>query len=300
MFLRFVDSEFIVGENIRLFLWGFCGCGCHKDPYDQDLSHGSIFDVFQAIHSCARQMAKLESQRHWVSASGQIIRAMRRVEEMLKPFLLPDDVASSSLPTTQPRHQDPHVQSVTDESWTRGHPEVSDLPEAIVAGNLTAKFQTLEQQLLEQQHKHGNRVHPDIAATLHELGGVSQAAGDLPQAKQFLEESLRMERSLHGDRDHPGIAVTLHELGRVSQAAGDLSEAKQFLEESLRMKRSLHGDRDHPGIAATLHELGRVSQAAGDLPEAKQFLEELLRMRRMMCRLEMSSGSEQDDPFQMQ
>jgi hypothetical protein len=63
---------------------------------------------------------------------------------------------------------------------------------------------------------HRDRDHPSIAATLHELGRVSQAAGDLPEAKQHLEKSLRMQHSLHGDRDHPDIAATLHELGRVS------------------------------------------------------------------------------------
>ena len=69
---------------------------------------------------------------------------------------------------------------------------------------------------------HGDRDHPHIGATLHELCGVSQAAGDLPEAKLYLEESLRMKRSLHGDWDHPDIAATLHVLGGVSQAAGDL------------------------------------------------------------------------------
>ena len=149
---------------------------------------------------------------------------------MLKPLLLLEEVRESSLPTTRPRHQGPHVQSVTDESWTRGHPEDSDLPEAIVGGNLTAELQKLEQELLEQQNKYGNRVHPDIAATLHELGEVSREAGDFPEAKQYLEESLRMNRSLHGDRDHPDIAAALRALGTVSRAAGDLPEAKQYLD----------------------------------------------------------------------
>jgi tetratricopeptide (TPR) repeat protein len=78
---------------------------------------------------------------------------------------------------------------------------------------------------------HGDRDHPDIAVTLHELGRESQAAGDLPEAKQYLEESLRMKRSLHGDRDHPGIAATLHALGRVSLAAGDLPELSSCLDQ---------------------------------------------------------------------
>ena len=55
---------------------------------------------------------------------------------------------------------------------------------------------------------HGDRDHPGIAATLHELGGVSAAAVDLLEAKQHVEEALRRERSLHGNRDHPDIAAT--------------------------------------------------------------------------------------------
>ena len=73
---------------------------------------------------------------------------------------------------------------------------------------------------------HGDRDHPGIAATLHELGAVSQAAGDLPEAKQHLEESLQMERSLYGDRDHPDIAATLHELGHCESSCWRSSRSK--------------------------------------------------------------------------
>ena len=110
------------------FLWRFCGCGCHKDPYDNDLSHGSIFDVFQAVYSCAREMASLESQRHWGPAARQIIRAMRRVEVLLNRFWL-EDVTSSSLPTTQPHRHDPHVQSITDETSTQEGAEPEEIAE---------------------------------------------------------------------------------------------------------------------------------------------------------------------------
>ena len=114
----------------------------------------------------------------------------------------------------------------------------------------------------------GDRDHPGIAATLHELGAVSRKAGDLKQAKQHYDESLRMKRSLHGDRDHPDIAAMLHSLGFVSGQAGDLKQAKQHYDESLRMERSLYGDRDHPGIAATLHELG--TEPTGWRPQASE------------------------------
>ena len=106
---------------------------------------------------------------------------------------------------------------------------------------------------------YGDSGHPNIAATLHQLGVVSGQAGDLEKAKEQLEESLRMNRSLHGDNDHPGIAVTLHELGGVSTRAGDLEQAKRQLEESLRIACSLDGNRDRRDIAAAiLHVLGEI------------------------------------------
>ena len=38
---------------------------------------------------------------------------------------------------------------------------------------------------------HGDNDHPDIAATLFELGSLSQQAGDLRQTKQHFDESLK-------------------------------------------------------------------------------------------------------------
>ena len=64
-------------------------------------------------------------------------------------------------------------------------------------------MQELEHKLLELQVEHGSQDHPDIAATLHDLGRVNLQAGDYDQAKQQLEESLRMKRSLHGGQGSP-------------------------------------------------------------------------------------------------
>ena len=42
---------------------------------------------------------------------------------------------------------------------------------------------------------HGDEAdHPDIAATLHALGGLHQSLGNLEAAKGILEEALGMQR----------------------------------------------------------------------------------------------------------
>ena len=54
---------------------------------------------------------------------------------------------------------------------------------------LSAK-QHLEGSLRMYRSLCGDRDHPEIAATLHELGLLSRQAGNLPAAKQHLETKI--------------------------------------------------------------------------------------------------------------
>ncbi|CAL1142166.1 unnamed protein product [Cladocopium goreaui] len=272
----------------------------HGQRYPEMQAGGGLLDVFAAAHDCAKEMASLDAKPRWRSACGKIVEASRRAEQFLQPLLwmevFPEQLGADATesvafthPTAQSHPQAPLegsatavTQSVAAETRTQGEAQAEDFPDENSGGGNEAKIQNLEHKLLELKNKRSHEDHPNIAATLHELGVVSCQAGDLKGAKQQLEESLRMKRSLHGDKDHPDIAGTLHELGMVSVEAGDFKGAKQQLEESLRMKRSLHGDKDHPDIAGTLHSLSMVSVEAGDLTSAKQQLEESLRVERSL------------------
>ena len=44
---------------------------------------------------------------------------------------------------------------------------------------------------------HGDKDHTDIAATLFELGSLSQQAGDLQQAEQLFDESLKPDINIY-------------------------------------------------------------------------------------------------------
>mmetsp|Transcript_3172 Transcript_3172/g.5496 ORF Transcript_3172/g.5496 Transcript_3172/m.5496 type:complete len:586 (+) Transcript_3172:22-1779(+) len=134
-------------------------------------------------------------------------------------------------------------------------------------------MELLQESLKMQRSLHGDRAHPNTAATLQKLGDLAAQSGDLKQGILFLKESLQMQRSLHGDTGHPGIAATLPKLGALTAESGDLKRATRYYKESLQMQRSLHGDNSNFGISITLYELGNVAMRRGDLQQAMDCLE---------------------------
>eukprot|EP00939_MAST-03C_sp_MAST-3C-sp1_P003004 g3004.t1 len=124
------------------------------------------------------------------------------------------------------------------------------------------------------------KVNPDIASSLRNLGIALSRLGDLKEAKKKLEACLTMEYAMYGsDKAHPSIATSLNSLGFVLQAVGDLEEAKKTHQACLKMKYAIYGfDKAHPSIAVSLHNLGGVLQALGDLENAKKTYETCLKM----------------------
>jgi len=59
---------------------------------------------------------------------------------------------------------------------------------SLAAGDLPEAKQHLEESLRINRSLHGDRDHPGIAATLHELGRMSLAAGDLPELSSCLDQ----------------------------------------------------------------------------------------------------------------
>ena len=254
-------------------------------------------------------MARVENRHEDLAAAAQgMISATRKVEELLEPQLqqqleivnanadalsVNSDIVNSESPVFTNNTKSSHpaaalAGSATAVTWSQGQVEAMsqgqadalDLLEQSAGGAMEAERHQLEHSLLELQDRHRGQNHPNIAATLHELGQLSVLAADLPSAKQHLEESLRMYRSLYGDRGHPKISTTLDGLGQLSLQAGDLPAAKQQWEESLRVYRSMYENKDPLKIVAKLHKLGRLSLQAGDMPAALQHLDQSWRMIR--------------------
>ena len=224
--------------------------------------------------------------------------ATRRIQdlighlELLRVELCPQELDSNASvgftrPTAFSHSQAPFLGSVTAPTSNQ-EAEILEPPQPPVGGEET-DLQKLQSKLLEFRNR-GDKVDPEIAKTLHDLGVVCRDSGDLEEAKKYLEESLRMNRSLYGGKDRLEIAHTLKELYAACCDSGDHEQALKHGEECNRMFRSLQLSRDPRDICTTLHELGdMVSQDTPDsrkrpedFRQEKKDLEESLQMHRSL------------------
>ena len=110
--------------------------------------------------------------------------------------------------------------------------------------------------------------HPDIAASLNNLGNVQDALRDYAAAKQSHEQALAIRRKAL-PQDHPDIAQSLSNLGAVQSALREYAAAKQSHEQALAIRRKALPP-DHPDIATSLNNLGMVQYALREYAAAKQ------------------------------
>ncbi|XP_019614021.1 PREDICTED: uncharacterized protein LOC109461984 [Branchiostoma belcheri] len=140
-----------------------------------------------------------------------------------------------------------------------------------------------ELALQDEVAKHGEGTpHPDIAASLDNLGLAWSHLGDHRKAISYHEQALQMMRSIHGeDTEHPDIADSLSKLGTASLYLGDYRKAVSYHEQSLQIKRKIHGeDTEHSDITTSLNNLGTAWKNLGDYRKAISYFKQSLQMRR--------------------
>ena len=113
--------------------------------------------------------------------------------------------------------------------------------------------------------------HPEVAATLNDLGNAHGDLGDYRTKKDFLERVLKIEEQ-HFGADHPEVAATLNDLGNAHGALEDPRTKKDFLERVLKIEER-HFGADHPEVAATLNDIGN---ALGRLSHKEEIMERVL------------------------
>lgn len=135
----------------------------------------------------------------------------------------------------------------------------------------------LEKALTGLVETHGP-THPEIAATLNEIGNALLDQGKLDEARARLEESLNMRRALvHGD--DPATAKTLMDLGRVAQDSGDPSGAERYFRDSLAMYSRL-GLGSSTDASDVRSELGILLVYVGRFADAVEQFEAALSVDR--------------------
>ena len=148
-----------------------------------------------------------------------------------------------------------------------------------------ALIQSSPQQFLKIRDQHFGPHHPEVAATLNNLGNAHVALGDHRAKKEVLERVLKIEEQ-HFGADHPEVTATLLNLGNAHGALGDYRTQKELLGRALIQSspqqflkiREQHFGPDHSEVAATLNNLGFAHGALGHYHTQKELLERALKI----------------------
>ncbi|CAH1233771.1 TTC28 [Branchiostoma lanceolatum] len=150
-------------------------------------------------------------------------------------------------------------------------------------GDITTGISSYEDSLRMFKSIHGDTTaHPNIAASLNNLGSSWSKVGDCKKAISYYEQSLWMMKTIYGHNTaHPDIAASLNNLGSSWSKLGDYEKANSYYEQSLWMMKTIYGHNTaHPDIAASLNNLGSSWSKLGDYKKAISYYEQSLLMEK--------------------
>lgn len=113
--------------------------------------------------------------------------------------------------------------------------------------------------------------HPEVAATLSNLGEVLRKQDDLSGARAIIERALKIDETTYGS-EHPAVAIDLNNLGGVLHAQGDLEGALSHFKRALAIDEARYGP-NHKDVAIDLNNIALVLVDKGDLAGAHSHLE---------------------------
>ena len=126
-----------------------------------------------------------------------------------------------------------------------------------------------------EAHYEGN--HPDVAASLNNVGLAYHALGKPQERLKYFGRALSMQEALYKG-NHPAVAASLNNVGSAYQELGKPQEGLKYLERALAMQEALY-EGNHPDVATYLNNVGGAYQDLGNLQEGLKYLERALAMR---------------------
>ncbi len=136
---------------------------------------------------------------------------------------------------------------------------------------LYTEAERLTLQSLEVRRRELGDLHPDLAASLHELAWLYRAQWRLDEALPLAEEAAEIRQMALGPRN-PEYATTLQLLGMVQRDRGDFEIATQNLERSLEIRETVLGP-EHLAVSMSLYHLGWLFFRSGDYERARGYYE---------------------------
>jgi len=112
--------------------------------------------------------------------------------------------------------------------------------------------------------------HPDVAASLNNLGLLYQAQGQYAAAEPLYKRALAIKEKALGP-DHLAVATTLNNLAELYRAQGKYAEAEPLYKRSLATREKALGPA-HPDVATVLENMAELYKETGR-DKAKRFEE---------------------------
>jgi tetratricopeptide (TPR) repeat protein/predicted Ser/Thr protein kinase len=113
--------------------------------------------------------------------------------------------------------------------------------------------------------------HPEVAASLHDLGANEYARGRHAEAREALTQALDL-RTRVLNPDHPDLGDTEASLGAVLYATADYRAARDHYARAAAIRGAALGP-DHPRVAEARMNLGHAERVLGDLDRAYEHYE---------------------------
>ena len=142
-----------------------------------------------------------------------------------------------------------------------------------VKGDARRAIEYYEQALAIYKEVYGDR-HPNVAATLSNIGSACTALGETKKALGYCEQALAIYKEVYGER-HQNVATTLNNIGGAWYAMGEPKKALGYYEQALGIDKEVYGNR-HPDVATTLNNIGMAWDALGEPKKALEYYEQAL------------------------
>ncbi len=132
--------------------------------------------------------------------------------------------------------------------------------------------------------------HPQLAASLKNLGGLLDDRGEYGKAERYYRDALDMYKRLYPPEKYPDghsdLARSLINLGSLLAKRGEYDKAEPFSRAALDMYKKLYSPEKysdgHPDLAASLNNLGGLLDNRGEYGKAERCYRDALDMRKKL------------------
>jgi tetratricopeptide (TPR) repeat protein len=142
-----------------------------------------------------------------------------------------------------------------------------------ILGMYQKAYSSYQEALVMRQRLYSDNPHPDMAASLNNVGCAYQRLGGADNIRKGLslqERALAMRQRLYSDNPHPDmaaeVAASLNNVGCSYEDLGGVDNRLKGLrlkKQGLGMLRTLYPGQPHPHVATSLHNIGNSYKSLG-------------------------------------